>query len=419
MTVIGERALAPLDALRRQTFASLSAPNYRRYIGGQAVSLTGTWMQTIAQSWLVLQLTGSATAVGLVVALQTLPILLFGPYGGVVVDRLDKRRLMIALQSVMGVLALVLGVLTATGSVQLWHVYVLAFALGAVSSVENPARQTFVLELVGPDNLRNAVSLNSVLVNVSRAVGPALAGIVIATGGTAVCFLLNAVSFAAVIASLLRLDVASLTPTTPAPRAPGQLREGFDYVRRSPALAVPLLTMALIGCLAYEFQVVLPIVASETFAGDASTYGFLTAAMGAGAVLGGLCMATWGRTGLWSLAVAAAAFGLAMLATALAPTLGFALLGMGLVGAASVAFQSTGNSTLQLASAPHMRGRVMALWAVAFLGSTPIGGPIAGLVSQHFGGRAGLALGAAACLVAAALTAVVARREQRQRPSVA
>jgi predicted MFS family arabinose efflux permease len=335
----------------------------------------------------------------------------------VVVDRLDKRRLMIGLQSVMGLLALVLGVLTAIGSVQLWHVYVLAFLLGAVSSVENPARQTFVLELVGPDNLRNAVSLNSVLVNVSRAVGPALAGIVIATGGMAVCFLLNAVSFAAVIASLLRLDIAALTPTTPAPRAPGQLREGFDYVRRTPALAVPLLTMALIGCLAYEFQVVLPIVASETFAGDASTYGFLTAAMGAGAVIGGLCMATWGRTGLWSLTVAAAAFGLAMLATALAPSLGLALLGMGLVGAASVAFQSTGNSTLQLASAPHMRGRVMALWAVAFLGSTPIGGPIAGLVSQHLGGRAGLALGAVACLVAAALTAVVARREQRRRPS--
>jgi MFS family permease len=419
MAVIGERALAPLDALRRQTFASLSTPNYRRFIGGQAVSMTGTWMQTIAQSWLVLELTGSATAVGLVVALQTLPILLFGPYAGVVVDRLDKRRLLIGLLVGAGALALVLGVLTATGTVQLWQVYVLAFLLGTVSSVETPARQTFVLELVGPDNLRNAVSLNSVLVNVARAVGPAFAGIVIATGGMAVCFLLNAVSFVAVIASLLRLDLAALTPTTPAPRAPGQLREGFDYVRRTPALAVPLLTMALIGCLAFEFQVVLPIVASETFAGDASTYGFLTAAMGAGAVIGGLCMAAWGRTGLWSLAAAAAAFGLAMLATALAPTLGFALLGMGMVGAASVAFQSAGNSTLQLTSAPHMRGRVMALWAVAFLGSTPIGGPIAGFVSQHFGGRAGLALGAAACLVAAVLTALVARREHQEQPSVA
>jgi MFS family permease len=417
MTLIGERALAPLDALRRQTFASLSSPNYRRFIGGQAVSMAGTWMQTIAQSWLVLQLTGSATAVGLVVALQTLPILLFGPYAGVVVDRLEKRRLMIGLLVVMAAQALVLGVLTATGTVQLWHVYVLALLLGTVSSLENPARQTFVLELVGTDNLRNAVSLNSVLANVARAVGPALAGIVIATGGMALCFLLNAVSFAAVIASLLRLDLTALTPSAPAPRAPGQLREGFEYVRRTPALAVPLLTMALVGCLAFEFQVVLPIVASETFSGDASTYGFLTAAMGAGAVVGGLGMAAWGRTGLPALATAAAAFGLAMLATALAPTLGFALAGMALVGAASVAFQSTGNSTLQLTSAPHMRGRVMALWAVAFLGSTPIGGPIAGFVSQHLGGRAGLALGAVACLVAAALTTVVARREQQARLS--
>lgn len=412
MTLIGERALAPLDALRRQTFASLSTPNYRLFIGGQAVSLAGTWMQTIAQSWLVLQLTGSATAVGLVVALQTLPVLLFGPYAGVVVDRIGKRRLLIGLLVVMSTQAAVLGVLTATGTVQLWHVYVLAFVLGTVSSFENPARQTFVLELVGPDNLRNAVSLNSVLANVSRAVGPAIAGIVIATGGMAICFLLNAASFIAVISSLLRLDLTALTPTTPTPRAPGQLREGFDYVRRTPALAVPLMTMALIGCLAFEFQVVLPIFASETFAGDARTYGFLTAAMGVGAVIGGLCMAAWGRTGLWSLATAAGAFGLAMLATALAPSLAFALLGMALVGAASVAFQSTGNSTLQLTSAPHMRGRVMALWAVALLGSTPIGGPIAGFVSQHFGGRAGLALGAAACLVAAALTALVARREQ-------
>ena len=281
-------------------------------------------------------------------------------------------------------------------------------------SVENPARQTFVQELVGPDNLRNAVSLNSVLANVSRAVGPALAGVVIATGGMALCFLLNAASFGAVIASLTRLDRTALTPSAPTPRAPGQLREGLAYVRRTPALAVPLVMMALVGCLAYEFQVVLPIVASETFAGDARTYGFLTAAMGVGAVVGGLGMAAWGRTGMWSLAVAAAAFGVAMLATALAPTLVVALVGMALVGAASVAFQSTGNSTLQLASAPHMRGRVMALWAVAFLGSTPIGGPIAGYVSQHFGGRAGLAMGAVACLLAAGLTAVVARREQRR-----
>lgn len=413
MTTLGERTLAPLGTLRRQTFAALANANYRRYFTGQSVSLVGTWMQSVAQSWLVLQLTGSATALGLVIALQTLPTLVLGPYAGVVADRLDKRRLMIGLQSAMGALALLLGLLTITGAVQLWHVYVLAFALGLNNCFENPARQAFVLEMVGPADLRNAVSLNSVLVNVARAIGPAIAGIVIATGGLGVCFLLNAVSFVAVVASLVRLDVPALNRSVPTPRAPGQLREGLSYVRRTPALAVPLLMMALVGCLAYEFQVVLPVVASETFAGDARTYGFLTASMGAGAVVGGLYVAARGRTGLRSLVGASGAFGVAMLGAALAPTLTVALVAMGFVGATSVAFLSTGNSTLQLAAAPHMRGRVMALWAVAFLGSTPIGGPIAGVVSQHFGGRAGLALGAVACLVAAALGALVARRASR------
>jgi MFS family permease len=417
VTLLGERIFA-LDALRRQTFASLSNRNYRRYLSGQSISLVGTWMQTIAQSWLVLQLTGSATAVGIVVALQTLPQLVLGPYGGLIADRMDKRRLMIGLQSMMGAQALLLGMLAITGAVQLWHVYVLAFLLGMINCFENPARQSFVLEMVGQTDLRNAVSLNSVLVNAARAVGPAVAGVVIATGGIGVCFLVNAASFVAVVTSLIRLDVSALEPSTPTPRAPGQLREGFAYVRRTPALAVPLLMMALVGCLAYEFQVVLPIVASETFAGDARTYGFLTAAMGAGAVLGGLWIAAWGRTGLWPLVVACGAFGVAMLATALAPSLAMALVGMGVVGAASVAFQSIGNSTLQLTAAPHMRGRVMSLWAVAFLGSTPIGGPIAGVVSQHLGGRAGLALGAVACLVAAGLGALVARRQRSRRAEV-
>ncbi len=418
MTLVGERALAPLDALRRQTFAALSNRNYRRYISGQAVSLVGTWMQTIAQSWLVLQLTSSAAALGIVVALQTLPMLVLGPYGGLLADRMDKRRMMICLQSVMGAQALLLAVLTLTNTVQLWHVYVLASVLGLINCFENPARQAFVMELVGPGSVRNAVSLNSVLANVARAVGPAVAGIVIATGGIGLCFLVNAASFVAVVTSLLRLDLTALSPSIPTPRAPGQLREGLGYVRRTPVLAIPLLMMALVGCLAYEFQVVLPIVASETFAGDASTYGFLTAAMGVGAVFGGLYVAARGRTGLWALVASVCAFGMAMLLTALSPTLSVALVGMGLVGATSVMFQSMCNSTLQLAAAPHMRGRVMALWAVAFLGSTPIGGPIAGLVSQQFGGRAGLALGAAACLLAAGLGAMVARRGKRL-PAVA
>ncbi|MDN5858855.1 MAG: MFS transporter [Pseudonocardia sp.] len=404
------RAATAGSTITRDMFASLANPNYRRYISGQAVSLAGTWMQVIAQSWLVLQLTGAPTAIGAVVALQMLPVLVLGPYAGVVADRVDKRRFMIALQSTMGGLAVALGLLVITGFVQLWHVCVLALLLGLTTCFEIPVRQAFVLEIVGPGHLRNAVSLNSVLANAARAVGPAIAGIVIAAGGIGLCFLLNAASFVAVVASLVRLDTAALTPTVPTRRAPGQLREGLRYVLGEPLLAVPLTMMALVGCLAYEFQVVLPVVAQDTFGGDARTYGFLTAAMGLGAVVGGLLVAARGRTGLRALALAALAFGMAMAIVACAPNLAVAVVGMALVGAAGVAFLAMGNSTLQLAAAPAMRGRVMALWAVAFLGSTPIGGPIAGAVSQAWGGRAGLALGAAACLTAALMGLVVLRR---------
>ncbi|MGZ4533880.1 MAG: MFS transporter [Mycobacteriaceae bacterium] len=397
-------------ALGRQTFASLRNPNYRRYFTGQAISMVGTWMQSIAQSWLVLELTGSGTALGIVVALQTLPILILGPYGGVIADRMDKRRLMIGLQSMMGVLALVLGTLTITGEVRLWHVYVLALLLGFNNCFENPARQAFVLEMVGPKDLRNAVSLNSVLVNCARAVGPAVAGIIIATGGLGLCFLLNAVSFVAVVISLTTLDVSALNRSVPAVRSRGQLREGFSYVRHTPTLAIPLLMMGLIGCLAYEFQVVLPVLADRTFHGGAQTYGFMTGAMGIGAVVGGLYVAAKGTTGLRPLVGSTGVFGVVILGAALAPNLPLELVAMTLVGAASVSVLSKGNSTLQLEAAPHMRGRVMALWVVAFLGSTPIGGPIVGAVSEHFGGRAGLMLGAAACLVAAAMGARAVRR---------
>lgn len=412
--------MTPIRTLGRQTFASLQNPNYRKYFRGQAVSLVGTWMQTVAQSWLVLELTGSATDLGVVVALQTLPVLLLGPYGGVVADRLDKRKLMIGLQSMMGVLALVLGLLTVTGVVQLWHVYLLAFLLGLNNCFENPARQSFVLELVGPTDLRNAVSLNSVLVNAARAVGPAVAGIIITTGGIGICFILNALSFGAVVGSLLALDTAALQPSTPTIRAKGQLREGLRYVRRDPRLAIPLLMMALVGCLTYEFQVTLPVLAKHTFAGQASTYGFLTSAMGIGAVVGGLYVAARGRTGVRSLVNSAAVFGVVMAGAAAAPTFWLELVAMFGVGAASVGFLSKGNSTLQLEASPQMRGRVMALWAVAFLGSTPIGGPIAGAVSESRGGRAGLALGAIACAVAAVLGDLTLRRlSGRRRPAAA
>ena len=388
--------------------------NYRRYFTGQAVSLVGTWMQTVAQSWLVLQLTGSGTALGLVVALQTLPVLLLGPYGGVVADRVDKRKLMIALQSMMGVLALVLGVLTVTHVVTLWEVYVLAFLLGLNNTFENPARQAFVLEMVGPADLRNAVSLNSVLVNAARAVGPAVAGMIIALGGTGICFLLNAVSFVAVVASLMRLDVSKLTPTPP--RAGRRARCARDWLRpahagaRRPAVddgAGRLPGLRVPGRAAGGRGPDLP-----------RRFGHLRVHDRRDGRRRGHRRAVRrrprARPGCARSPNASAMFGVVIALAAAAPELWVELVALALVGGASVGFLSKGNSTLQLTAAPQMRGRVMALWAVAFLGSTPIGGPIAGWVADTFGGRAGLVLGAVACLVAAGLGALVLARSKRR-----
>ncbi len=398
----------------RITFAALSIPNYRRYISGQAISLIGTWMQMTAQSWLVLTLTHSSTDLGLIVALQTLPVLLLTPYGGVIADRIDKRRLMIVLQSAMGIQALILGLLTVTGNVKVWEIGALAVLLGLNNAFENPSRQSFMLEMVGREHIRNAVSLNSVLVNVARSIGPAVAGILIATVGTGVCFLVNAGSFVAVVVSLSTLDTSKLNPTPPQARAKGQLREGFRYIRSKRDLAIPLLMMAAVGCLTYEFQVSLPVLASKGLHSGSTGFGFLTAAMGVGAVAGGLLVAARGRTGLKPLVLYSTAFGVTMGFVAFAPSLGVALPLMALVGACSVAFMSTGNSTLQLGADPTMRGRVMALWFVAFQGSTPIGGPAIGALMALAGPRAGLAAGAITCLVVAALgwLAIDRRRSQ-------
>jgi MFS family permease len=336
-----------------------------------------------------------------VIALQTLPVLLLAPYGGVIADRIDKRRAMVALQSAMGVQALILGILTITHLVHLWEVGLLAAVLGVGNAFESPARHSFMLELVGSTHLRNAVTLNSVLVNVARTLGPAVAGVLIATVGTGVCFLVNAASFAAVVGSLVTMDRVSLNPTRPTPRARGQLREGLRYVRATPALAVPLVMMAVVGCLTYEFQVSLPVMASRGLHAGPAGFGFMTAAMGIGAVVGGLLVAARGRTGPRPLVVAAGAFGVAMSLATLAPSLALELAALSLAGGSSIAFMSTANSTLQLTAAPEMRGRVMSLWFVAFQGSTPIGGPVVGWVMAVLGARAGLGLGAITCFAVA------------------
>jgi MFS family permease len=399
----------------RITFAALSIPNYRRYYSDQEISLAGTWMQMTAQAWLVLSLTHSSTTLGVIIALQTLPVLLLAPYGGVIADRVDKRKVMIALQSAMGVQALILAVLTLTHTVQVWHIGMLAALLGLNNAFENPARQSFMMELVGAEHLRNAVSLNSVLVNVARVIGPAIAGLMIASVGEGWCFMLNAASFVAVVGSLATMDVAAIRPSTPAPRAKGQLREGLHYVRRTPNLAIPLLMMGAVGCLTYEFQVSLPVMASRGLHVGASGFGFMTAAMGVGAVIGGLLMAAKGRTGLKPLTLAATGFGIAMALATVAPTLGFELAALALAGAASITFMSTGNSTLQLTADPAMRGRVMSLWFVAFQGSTPIGGPAIGALMGVLGARAGLGLGAITCFAVAAAGALALAG---RRPSV-
>jgi MFS family permease len=399
-----------LIGVGRVTFAALAIPNYRRYMAGQSISLIGTWMQMVAQSWLVLTLTHSATTLGVIVALQTLPVLLLGPYGGVIADRVDKRRLMVILQMAMGVQALVLGVLAITGAVRLWEIGALALLLGLNNAFEAPARQSFMLEMVGPESLRNAVSLNSVLVNVARIVGPAVAGVLIATVGEGPCFLFNAASFVAVVFSLSTLDRSAISPSPPSGREPGQLREGLRYVRRTPELGVPLLMMALVGALAYEFQVTLPVMASQGLHVGASGFGFMTAAMGVGAVIGGLFVATKGRTGLPTLVASATAFGVLLLLAGAASSLPVELVALALVGGASISFMSTGNSTLQLTAAPSMRGRVMSLWFVAFQGSTPIGGPIIGWVMANAGARAGMGVGGVSCLVVAILGLLALRR---------
>jgi MFS family permease len=400
----------------RTTFAALSVPNFRRYYGGQAISLTGTWMQMTAQAWLVLRLTHSSTALGGIVALQTLPVLLLAPYGGVIADRVDKRKLMIGLQTLMALQALALGLLTVTGEVQVWQIGVLAAVLGVNNAFENPSRQSFMLEMVGPDHLRNAVSLNSVLVNVARTVGPAVAGILIATVGDGVCFLVNAASFVFVVGSLATMDLSALNPSTPAPRARGQLREGLRYVRSKRELLIPLVMMGIVGCLTYEFQVSLPVMASHGLHAGAAGFGFMTAAMGVGAVIGGLLVAHRGKTGIRPLTMAAAAFGVMVALAALAPSLPVELVALALVGGASISFMATGNSTLQLESDPSMRGRVMSLWFVAFQGSTPIGGPIVGWTMAMLGARAGLGLGAVAALAVAVVGLLALQPSHQRRP---
>lgn len=390
-----------MPAFAERTFASLRTRNYRYYFAGQSLSLIGTWMQSVTQSWLVYASTHSGFDVGLIVALQTLPILVLGPVGGTLADRFGKYRMLFWTQGFAGLQALILATLDLSGNLRLWELYTMAVALGLVNMIDNPTRQTFIVEMVGRDQLANAVTLNSVMVNVARAIGPAIAGVLIASVGSGWCFLANAVSFLFVLTSLKAMHTEELIPTPRVTRLKGQLREGFRYVGSTPVVRDALIMMAVIGCLTYEFQTTLPLMAGSAFHGNSRTYGFLTASMGVGAVVGGLIAASRPARSARRLVGTALVFGLAVLAAALAPSLAVEealLLG---VGGCSVTFLALGNATLQLTSEPSMRGRVMSLWSVAFLGSTPIGGPLVGFIGGSLGARYGLGVGGVAALAAA------------------
>jgi MFS family permease len=384
-------------ALRRSTL-SLEIPNYRRWFAGQIVSISGNWMQTVAEMWLVVHLTGSGVAVGVTAALQFVPILLVGALGGVLADRCDKRRLLMLTQALMAVPALTLFALTATGATQLWMVYALVFVRGIVLAVDNPLRQSFVMEVVGTDRVVNAVSLNSVIVHTGRILGPAIAGAVIALAGLSLCFALNAASFGAMLIAVAGMDRDALLPSPRAGRARGQVREAVREVASRPALFGPLAMMAVIGTLSFNFQVLLPLFAKFTWHGTASTYALLTTAMGIGSVCGALAAGARNRVTPRLLAGSALLLGAAELAAAAAPTLLAQALVLAPLGAASVTFAAGVNSSLQLAADGPSRGRVMSLYSVVFLGSTPIGAPLVGWLAQEYGPRAGLVLGALAAL---------------------
>jgi MFS family permease len=400
-------------------FRSLRVRNYRFYAASNLVSLTGTWMQRIGQDWLVLQLSDdNGVALGLITALQFGPTLLLSLYAGVLADRYPKRRMLVATQTLMGLLALVLGVLVATDGIALWHVFVLAGALGSVSAIDAPVRQAFVAELVGPELLPNAVSLNSTIFNGARLVGPAVAGLLIgaASGDTAPAFLVNAASFAFTIGALLCMRPGELHSSTPVARARGQLREGLRYAWSRPDLRLAMGLALVLGTFTFNSQVTIALMAREVFDLGAEAFGLLTTCFAVGSLSGALVSSRRSvRPKQRFLVIAAAVFGLFSIACGLMPTYwSFAAL-LVPTGAAGLVFSVANNSFVQLGVDPQLRGRVMALYFMCFLGGTPLGAPLIGWVSERFGAPWGFVLGGAVAVTAGAGAAAWLARGRRVR----
>lgn len=409
------------------TFRALRNPNYRLYLAGSVVSNTGTWMQRVAQDWLVLQLPGnSGTELGITTGLQFLPILLLSPYAGVIADRFPKRRLLQVTQLSMALASLLLGIIAVTGVAQTWHIYLLAFLFGIGAAFDGPARQAFVSEMVGQDELTNAVGLNSAAFNVARILGPAVAGLMIgALGGgaeaTGWVILVNAVSYAAVIWQLQRMNVALLRSPELRGRTPGALVEGVRYVRSQPKMVMILIVVFFAGTFGMNFQITSALMATEVFGKGATEYGVLGSAMAVGSLAGALMAARRVRVRLRLLVIAAVAFGVAEIAAGLLPSyVAFALF-CPVIGFCTLTLLNSANATLQLEAAPALRGRVMALYMTIVMGGTPIGSPIVGWVGQHLGARYTLVFGGVLTIAGVAVALVVydrMRRRQQSEPTV-
>jgi MFS family permease len=389
-------------------FRAMRVRNYRLYLGGQIVSLTGTWMQRVAQDWLVLELSDSGIALGITTALQFGPTLLFSLWGGVLADRYDKRRILMITQSVMALIALSLGLLDLAGVVQLWQVYLLAGCLGVTSALDVPVRQSFVVEMVGRPDLPNAVGLNAATFNSARILGPAIAGLMINAAGTGSVFLVNAGSTVAVIAGLALMRPGELHVSPKVARANGQLREGLRYVRNRTDLILTMLMVFTIGTFGLNFQVTLALVARFTFGRGAGSYGLLSTALAVGSLCGAL-LATRRRkrARLRFLFAALLAFGLLEITVGLMPTYLSVALVLIPAGAVALSFTVAANSSVQLSVEPTMRGRVMALYLLCFMGGTPIGAPAIGALADAFGARVGLMSGGIACVLIASTLAIV------------
>lgn len=395
-----------------RTFSSLrGSRNFRLYLAGLFVSAIGTWMNFTASSWLVLKLTGSGTALGLNSALAFGPMLIMGAWGGVLADRFEKRRILMWTQSAYAIVALILSAIVFLDVVQLWMVYVLSAGAGAVTAIDNPARQSFYIEMVGEDDLTNAVSLNSAAFTGSRVIGPALAGILIATVGMAVCFLIDGLSYLAVLAAVLAMRPEELHPQKRSTRERGHLVAGLRYAWTTDELRRPLLIMAVMFTLAFQWQVMIPLLAERVFGAGPREFGWLSASAGLGAFLGAITMANRARhPSMRMLGASSAAVGVSTALVALAPTLWVAMLALVPVGFAAMSFMITANTMLQLTSRPEARGRIMALYGVVFLGSTPIGAPLIGWIGEHLGARVDFFLAAGVALAMGSAILVVRRR---------